>query len=221
MQHILVFQRNRMGDGKIRAISELRPDLELRVVDVAGRLPPIVDTPDEHFPPNLGELLRWADVVLDHLYHPDLTGHLLDHCAKAGVPVVASGRKLPRGAYTPTTCCTLGRIEALGEYASQFGAPEFDVDVAEGRIVAIRVVRGAPCAATWRAAESVLGLTAEEAVPRIGLSTQFHCYAKANPNVFLTNPLHVAGEVHSAALKKALRQVGAAEASAAPACEEL
>jgi len=42
-------------------------------------------------------------------------------------------------------------------------------------------------------------------VPRLGLETQFHCYAKANPNVFLTNPLHVAGEVHAAALRKALR----------------
>jgi len=119
--------------------------------------------------------------------------------------VVASGRKLPR-AHTPITCCTLGRIEALGAYAETFGAPEFEVDIADGRITAVRVVRGAPCAATWKAAESVVGMTPEEAVPRIGLSTQFHCYAKANPNVFLTNPLHVAGEVHSAALKKAVRQ---------------
>jgi hypothetical protein len=71
------------------------------------------------------------------------------------------------------------------------------------------VLRGASCGATWKAAESVVGLPVDEALPRIGLSTQFHCYAKANPNVFLTNPLHVAGEVHTAALRKALgRTVG-------------
>lgn len=204
MQGILVFQRDKRGDGKVVAVRELRPDLDLHVVDVEGPFPPIVDEPEAHFPQDLEELLAAADLVIDHLYHPDLTGYLIDRCDAAGVPVVASGRKLPR-AHTPITCCTLGRIGALGEYAESFGAPELEVEVVEGRVAAVRVLRGAPCAATWRAAAAVVGLTPEEAVPRMGLATQFHCYAKANPNVFLTNPLHVAGEVHAAALAKALR----------------
>jgi hypothetical protein len=205
MQRILVFQRDRLGEGKVKAVRELRPDLDLQVVDVEGPFPPIVDDPQEHFPEEMTALIRGADLVIDHLYHPDLTGYLIDHCTEVGVPVVASGRKLPR-AHTPITCCTLGRLEELGEYARAFGAPEFEVEVTDGKISAIRVVRGAPCAATWKAAESVVGMRPDEALPRIGLATQFHCYAKANPNVFLTNPLHVAGEVHSAALAKALRQ---------------
>ena len=204
MQKVLVFQRDGLGRGKVKAIEELGVGLELRVMDVNGPFSSIVDDPGRHFPPDLAESLAWADVVLDHLYHADLTGYLLERCAEAGVPVVASGRKLPEGAFTPTTCCTLGRIEALGDYARQFGAPEFAVEVVDGRVASIEVLRGAPCAATWRAAESVVGLTVEDALPRIGLATQFHCYAKANPNVFLTNPLHVAGEVHTAALKKAV-----------------
>ena len=206
-QRILVFQRNRMGEAKVEAVGRLRPDLEIRVVDVGGRLPPIVDDPETHFPADLPELLAWADLVLDHLYHPDLTGYLIDRCGEAGVPVVASGRKLPR-AHTPTTCCTLGRIAEVGPYAESFGAPEFRVEIADGKVTRVDVTRGAPCGATWKAAESVVGLPVAEAVPRIGLATQFHCYAKANPNVFLINPLHVAGEVHSAALKKAVRQAG-------------
>ena len=205
MQRILVFQRDGMGREKVRAVREVRPDLELRVVDVDGPFPPIVDEPGEHFPARVDELLGWADLVLDHLYHPDLTGFLAERSAAAGVPVVASGRKLPR-VHTPTTCCTLGRIAELGEYAETFGAPEFRVEVQEGRIAALEVTRGAPCGATWKAAPKVVGLPVEEAVPRIGLETQFHCYAKANPNVFLTNPLHVAGEVHAAALRKALQE---------------
>lgn len=204
MQHVLVFQRDGLGRGKVKAIDELGSGLELRVVDIDGPFPPIVDDPGRHFPADLADRLAWAHVVLDHLYHPDLTGFLLERCGEAGVPVVASGRKLPGGAHTPTTCCTLGRIEALGDYARQFGAPEFAVEVVDGRVASIEVVRGAPCAATWRAAEAVVGMAVEEALPRIGLATQFHCFAKANPNVFLTNPLHVAGEVHTAALKKAL-----------------
>lgn len=205
MQKVLVFQRDGLGATKVHAVAEQRPDLELRVYDVDGPFPPIVDDPEDHFPAELGDLLGWADLVLDHLYHPDLTGFLLDRCEVARVPVIASGRKLPR-AHTPTTCCTLGRLSELGEYAREFGAPEFEVEVVGGRIAAVRVVRGAPCGATWKAAQSIVGLTEDEAIPKIGLSTQFHCYAKANPNVFLTNPLHVAGEVHSAALEKAIRK---------------
>lgn len=204
MQKILVFQRNRMGEGKVAAVRELRPDLALRVVDVEGPFPPLVDEPRGHFPDDLEALLAEADLVLDHLYQADLTGYLLDRCEAAGVPAIASGRKLPR-AHTPVTCCTLGKIAELGEYAASFGAPEFEVDLEEDRICAVRVLRGAPCAATWKAAEAVVGLGVGEAAARMGLETQFHCYAKANPNVFLTNPLHVAGEVHAAALAKALR----------------
>jgi hypothetical protein len=51
-----------------------------------------------------------------------------------------------------------------------------------------------------------VGMDVQDAVPRMGLAAQFHCYAKTNPNVFLTNPLHVAGDVHSAALEKALKR---------------
>lgn len=204
MQRILVFQRDGMGKGKVKAISEHGKGLELKVLDVNGPFAPIVDEPGPHFPAETDTLLEWADLVLDHLYHPDLTGYLVERGRAHGVPVIASGRKLPEGAHTPTTCCTLGRLESLGEYACQFGAPEFSVEVEEGKIASIAVLRGASCGATWKAAESVVGLSVEEALPRIGLSTQFHCYAKANPNVFLTNPLHVAGEVHTAALRKAL-----------------
>ncbi len=205
VQNILVCQRDGLGEGKVRAVRELRPDLLIRVVDVNGPFPPIVDEPGAFFPPDLDDMVRWADLVLDHLYHPDLTGYLLECCEAAGVPVIASGRKLPRG-HTPTTCCTLGRIPELGPYAEAFGAPEFRVEIRNGRIASVEVVRGAPCGATWAAAEKVVGMDADEAVPRIGLETQFVCYAKAKPNVFLTNPLHVAGEVHAAALRKAVNR---------------
>jgi hypothetical protein len=204
LQHVLVFQRDRLGQGKVRAISEHGGGLDLRVIDLDGPFLPIVDDPESSFPSDLAHHLEWADLVLDHLYQADLTGFLLEQCRSAGIPVIASGRKLPEGAHAPTTCCTLGRIEALGEYARLFGAPEFTVEVRDGKIASLAVLRGAPCGATWKAAGSVAGLAVEDALPRIGLCTQFHCYARANPNVFLTNPLHVAGEVHTAALRKAL-----------------
>lgn len=205
MQKVLVFQRNRMGAGKVAAIADHASDIELRVVDVACPPTPIIDEPDACFPPDTDQLIAWADLVLDHLYHPDLTAALIAKAKPAGKEVIASGRKIPEGALTPTTCCTLGRLERLGPYGRQFGAPEFEVDLTDDdRIAAVRILRGAPCGATWQAAQSVVGMPADEAIPRMGLSTQFHCFAKANPNVFLTNPLHVAGDVHAAAFQKAV-----------------
>jgi hypothetical protein len=204
MQKILVFQRDQMGAGKVSEINRLSDELELKVADVEGPFAPIVDYPEEHFPDDTLELIDWSDLILDHLYHPDLTGYLLDKAEAAGKEVVASGRKLERGV-TPTTCCTLGRLKRLGAYGEAFGAPEFTVSLDdEGLIESVEVKRGAPCGATWEAAKALIGLTPEEAIPKVGLATQFNCHAKANPNVFLTNPLHVAGEVHAAALKKAL-----------------
>lgn len=204
MQKVLLVQRDGMGAAKVSAIREAGADIELRVADVNGPFPPIVDYPEEFFPPDLDESLAWADLIVDHLYHADLTGFLFERAKPFGKPIVASGRKVP-GVICPTTCCTLARMEKLGEYGRVFGMPEVELLVSEGGLVEeVRVVRGAPCGATWRAAEKLKGLKVEEAAARYGLETQFLCYAKANPNVFLKNPLHVAGEVHAAAIDKAL-----------------
>jgi len=209
MQKVLVAQRDGLGAGKIAEVRKLSDDVELRVIDVNGPFLPIVDYPENHFPPDLADSLEWADIVVDHLYHADLTGYLLEQARAAGKPLIASGRKVP-GAVCPTTCCTLGRMDKLGRYGAEFGYPAVDVELdGEGRIAHVEVRRGAPCGATWAAAAELVGLTPEEAKAKFGLATQFNCLAKANPNVFLKNPLHVAGEVHSAALARALgEQVG-------------
>lgn len=209
MQKILVVQKNGMGALKVAAIRELGLAMEVRVIDAIGPFPPLIDEPENNFPPELEEGLAWADIVLDHVYHADLTGYLMERAKIAGKPVVASGRKVP-GIICPTTCCTLPRLAKLGEYAEAFGLPEVKVEVSsEGVVEKVEVVRGAPCGATWRAAEKLVGMKAEDAAARFGLETQFNCYAKANPNVFLTNPLHVAGDVHAEALEKALGKTSA------------
>ena len=68
-------------------------------------------------------------------------------------------------------------------------------------------MRGAPCGATWKAAERVAGLKPDEAVVRMGLETQFFC--SADPSgwdpIYGRSPVHLAGRLHSAALGNALR----------------
>ena len=74
------------------------------------------------------------------------------------------------------------------------------------RIVSIKVERGAPCGATWDVLPRVIGLGLHEAVSTLAREVQYLCYA--DPSGFDPisgkSPLHFAGDVHAAALKKAL-----------------
>jgi hypothetical protein len=98
---------------------------------------------------------------------------------------------------------------ALGRYGEQFGAPEFAVRMAAGKIEGIDVLRGAPCGATWDAVRRIVGLPPEEAVVRIGLEVQYFCTADPagwDP-IHGKSPVHFAGKVHSAALERALSRI--------------
>jgi thymidylate synthase len=89
-----------------------------------------------------------------------------------------------------------------------FGAPEFLVKTQDGIITAIEVLRGAPCGATWHAAQKMIGLETAEAIVRMGLEPQFYCSADPagwDP-INGKSPVHFAGNVHSAALEKAIKK---------------
>lgn len=90
-----------------------------------------------------------------------------------------------------------------------FGTPEFSVKVVAGHIARIKVLRGAPCGATWEAAIRIKGLSVEEAVVRIGLDVQYFCVAdpSAWDPISGKSSVHLAGEFHKAGLKKALKRV--------------
>ncbi len=75
----------------------------------------------------------------------------------------------------------------------------------DGIVEDIRVLRGAPCGATWTAAEKVKGMPIEDALIRIGLETQFECVADPagwDP-IYGKSPVHFAGYIHQAALRRA------------------
>ncbi len=82
------------------------------------------------------------------------------------------------------------------------------METTNGKIDRIQVYRGAPCGATWDAAKRVEGLPVEEAEVRIGLETQYFCAADPSgwDPIYGKSPVHFAGDVHIAALKKALQK---------------
>ena len=81
--------------------------------------------------------------------------------------------------------------------------------IEDGKIASIRVIRGAPCGATWEAAERMVGLPATDGPRRIGLDTQFFCIADPagwDP-INGRSPVHFAGKVHDKAFRLALLSV--------------
>lgn len=90
----------------------------------------------------------------------------------------------------------------------QFGAPEIEVELDGDIITEIRVLRGAPCGATWNAARKIKNKPIEEVLTRFGLEVQFFCTADPagwDP-LWGKSPVHVAADIHTAVLKAYLKK---------------
>ncbi len=204
-QYIWVYHQDTRAMGKIEGIRRLGGNaFKLKVITIDAALPSFIEDTDPFLPDPVG-----ADLVLDYLLHPDLSYALAEKCKAAGIPVVASGKKPPLvDALTPRTCCALARQKELGPYGQLFGLPEYKINVKDNRIVSVETLRGAPCGATWDAGQRIVGYSVEEAPVRIGLETQFYCVADPASWDPITgkSPVHIAGELHKAALLKALKR---------------
>jgi len=208
---LLVFQQGGRGQSKVKGIRRYgQGRFEISLITIDQPLPPVVDDASEYLPESID-----ADLVLDFLTHPDLSHDLARLCRKLDIPIVASGKKTTvTGTHTPPVCCALARHLELGDYSQCFGAPEFEVILGDGKIQDIAVRRGAPCGATWEAAERVKGLAIDAAPVRIGLDTQFFCTADPSnwDPIWGKSPVHLAADLHraalSAAVKKALKKSG-------------
>jgi hypothetical protein len=81
------------------------------------------------------------------------------------------------------------------------------VEISDGKLVRVKVLRGAPCGATWEAAKRITGVSVDEAPVRMGLEPQFFC--TANPAgwdpIYGKSPVHFAGNIHSKALARAIK----------------
>jgi len=76
------------------------------------------------------------------------------------------------------------------------------------KIIRVDVLRGAPCGATWEAAKRIVNLSADQALIKIGLETQYFCTADpANWDpIYAKSPVHMAAELHKIALVRALKK---------------
>ena len=202
-QRVLVFQQHGKGESKIRGIRACGGGLfSLEVFSIDDPIPSILDDSSDYLPSDFE-----TDLVLDYLTHPDLSRDLAALCRDKGIPVIASGKRhRVEGTFTPMICCALPRCDRLGRYGQHFGSPELTVETEGGAIRSITVVRGAPCGATREAAAQMPGSPVEGAADRMGLEVQFFCTADPagwDP-LYGKSPVHLAAELHRAALGRAL-----------------
>ncbi len=197
---IIVFQERGSGVHKIEGVQHFGEGITItEIVSIDEFLPDFIEEPGEFINEDFT-----ADLVLNFLKHPDLVHRLIALCEEKGIPVVSAGKK--GAGFTPFTCCGLGRNDKLGTYGDKFGLPEYKVALDNDKIVEIQVLRGAPCGATWDALQEYIGCSVEEVLIRLPRQVQYFCCADPSgfDPVSGKSPVHFAGYVHIAALKKAI-----------------
>lgn len=206
MQKIIVFQQNGSGKSKIEGIHKFgEKKFIIDTYDIDEPLPLVIDDTTPYLPDTID-----ADVVLDFLKHRDLSDDLSALCKKLNIPVVASGKKITTGeAICPPVCCALSRHVCLGDYGKLFGAPKIEVVIEKDIVKEIKVLKGAPCGATWHAAKKIKDMPIEKALTRFGLEVQFVCSADPaswDP-LWGKSPVHVAADIHAAVLTAGLKKL--------------
>ena len=203
LMKIMVFQQNGSAESKVEGIRRFGRDLcELKMISIDVPLPPVLDTGEAYLPARID-----ADLVLDHLKHPDLALDLAHLCAQSDIPMISSGKKIREpGVTCPPTCCGLSRSSAHGIYGSRFGAPELTVQTDGKKITGVQVKRGAPCGGTWQAAGRIIGCPIDQAAVRLGLEIQYCCTADPSDwdPIYGKSPVHFAGHIHRRAMETAL-----------------
>lgn len=108
----------------------------------------------------------------------------------------------------PRTFCTLTLVgvPSIDVFAELFGAPGLKVEVIDGKVSGVDVLRGAPCGSTHYMAEKLPGTKIGDAKPRAGTLVQIYpCLASRRVDRFFGDaPIHVAGKIAEKALEKAL-----------------
>ncbi len=205
MQKIMVFQQNGSGEKKIHGMNKFGDNkFVIETYDIDEPLPIVIDDTSPYLPETIE-----ADIVIDYLKHRDLSDDLSVLCAKLNIPLIASGRKITTGnAVCPKICCTLAGQSQFGDYGRVFGKPEIEVNIEKDKISKIKVLKGAPCGATWNAAKKIKDMPIKKALTQFGLEVQFYC--SADPSswdpLWGKSPVHLAADIHSAVLKTALKK---------------
>ena len=193
--------------GKFTA-NEMAKYFEVSIFELPEELPAIVEDV------SLPEDVLNADVLISYSEHPDISIRILES-AKAGLIIFTgkSGSKVQlkkvaeeRGLklLLVDICCVVPSVKGFEEFFSIFGKPEFEVEVEDGKLRDVRVIRCAFCGATRFVAEKLKDVSVQEAPRLAGYYTQIYpCLASRG----VEGGIHLAAEMHKIAIERALRRL--------------
>ncbi len=211
---VAVILRKKYGKRAVDQISKRFPVITFRLPD---ELPEIIDEPEEI---ELSDGIFDADVILSYALHPDVNYEIIRRAEGRNVKAVI----LPGGAKSGSraqlkelgemhdvkviwedVCCATPLIQDddVSDFFSEFGLPEFDVIVENGKVKDVKVKRAAICGSTYFVAESIKGMNADEAPTKAGYFTQIYpCFASRG----IDGKIHQAANIHRRQVERAIEK---------------
>lgn len=202
-----------ISDGKYgeRARENVRKRFKVEWILVDFPSSQVVDELELELPP--------CDLYLSYVRHPDVALEV----ASRGVPTllaVSFGEgflrqameKNPRVLAPPTMCSLEGNtgVKAFDEFARFFGRPKFGLEVEDGRITKVELLRESPCGSTAEASSTLRGKPASpDTVRYFGLRVGQNCRA---PAFGRTCDRELAEVVQAREFARALVETGAVQA---------
>ena len=214
-----VVTRGKYGVRLIETIKE-RTDFEVVSIAIPQFLPDFIEDPEE-FLDSLGldpEFFS-SDLIITYSLHPDVTPEIAVRAGKGGAQAVIVPGGIGRAGSVPELqkiadrygiyievdeiCCTLDPcgVEAVDAFAEKLGRPRLEVEVEDGWISRVEVLRGSPCGSTWHVARDIIGVRVEDAPARAGLLCQMYpCRAVRGGE----GGIHTSGDLHKYAMEQAM-----------------
>jgi hypothetical protein len=218
MTKIGVILRGKYGSRLVETVRS-KTDMEVMVAELPAYLPDFIDEPDEFFSGlDFDTKVFDADIIITYSLHPDITPQIARMAGKAGVRaliVPGGASKAPvkelediskeYGIFIEVDeiCCNVASDPATDDFTCFFGNPVLDVEIKDGKIAKVNVIRGAPCGSTWHLAEALVGTPIEEAGPKAGLIvSQYPCRA-VRGNM---GGIHESSEMHKQEIEAAIKR---------------
>jgi hypothetical protein len=224
---IIVFTQGHYGERIYQNLSIRSPDWRLRRVELPPRLPPLLEEPaalleDLNLSGEwdlllfLGESTSAATLIPEAVRRCGTDALIAPADRYSWLPLglerqlSAELEEMGVKAIFPRPFCSLTPrgFNLIDRFAERFGAPNLLMEVEEGVVRRVEVLRGAPCGSTWFMAERLLGTRDEKMAERAALLVQIYpCLASRDLEPpFDDAPIHIAARLAMRAVEKALRR---------------
>ncbi len=195
-------------------------DMEVVLTEVPEHMPDFIEDPAEyvetiHIDPDVFD----TDIIITYSLHPDITPQIARMAGRAGVKalIVPGGPSrapvqeleeisLKYGILIEVDeiCCKLGLHPQTDMFTKRFGDPEFEVEIKNGKISHVDVIKGAPCGSTWVMAEKIKGTPVREAAAKAGLLIQQYPCRAIRGNL---GGIHESADMHKKEMEDAIYRV--------------